>query len=137
MQHRHSHAGWYLMTSRLTEAVKLYTPRQVGMAAFLGAPLGGAVLIAVNYARLGNRKGARIAIVLGFAATAALIGLALWLPIPKSFPHVVIPMLVAWATAGIAVWLQGAALAARGAEGATARRAQIGIPPQRVNLTAA
>jgi len=108
------------MTSRLTEAVKLYTPRQVGLAAFLGAPLGGAVLIAVNYARLGNRKGARIAIVLGFAATAALIGLALWLPIPKSFPHVVIPMLVAWATAGIAVWLQGAALAARGAEGATA-----------------
>src|SRR6266704_1754358 len=88
------------MTSRVTEAVKLYTPRQVGMAAFLGTPLGGAVLIALNYVRLGNRKGARMAIVLGFAATAALIGLALWLPIPKSFPHAVIPMLAAWATWG-------------------------------------
>jgi len=54
----------------------------------------------VNYARLGNRTGARVAIVLGVAATAALIGLALWLPIPKSFPHVVIPMLVAWGHSG-------------------------------------
>src|SRR6266487_4954564 len=107
------------MTSRVTEAVKLYTPRQVGMAAFLGTPLGGAVLIALNYVRLGNRKGARLAIVLGFAATAALIGLALWLPIPKSFPHAVIPMLAAWAIWGITEWLQGAALAARRAEGAT------------------
>src|SRR6266704_6826935 len=107
------------MTSRVTEAVKLYTPRQVGMAAFLGTPLGGAVLIALNYVRLGNRKGARMAIVLGFAATAALIGLALWLPIPKSFPHAVIPMLAAWAIWGITEWLQGAALADRRAEGAT------------------
>jgi tetratricopeptide (TPR) repeat protein len=89
------------------------------MAAFLGAPLGGAILIALNYVRLGNRNGARIAIVLGLAATAALIGLALWLPIWKSFPRLVLPLLMAWAIVGITEWLQGPALATRRAEGAT------------------
>jgi hypothetical protein len=107
------------MTSHPVESVKLYTPRQVAMAAFLGAPLGGAILIALNYARLGNRSGARIAIVLGCAATVVLIGLTLWLPISKSFPRVALPMLIAWAIAGISEWLQGHARAAQRAVGAT------------------
>ena len=84
-----------------------------------GAGSGSISAAADTVARRLGALEPRVAIVLGFAATAVLIGLALWLPVPKSFPHAVIPMLVAWAIWGITEWLQGAALAARRAEGAT------------------
>jgi hypothetical protein len=64
--------------------VTLYKPGQVALATFLGTPMGGAVLYAMNERRLGRSDGARNAIIFGLAATAILFGIAFALP--NGFP---------------------------------------------------
>jgi hypothetical protein len=61
-------------------AIPLYTANQVALAAFLGTPLGGAVVIASNERRLGRPRAALLALGLGVLALAALAGIALLLP---------------------------------------------------------
>ncbi len=58
----------------------LYTVGGVTLAAFLGGPIAGSVLIAINEKRLGRREVARNALLLGFLGTAALVGLGAALP---------------------------------------------------------
>jgi hypothetical protein len=55
----------------------LYDTASIGLAAFLGSPLAGTVLIASNYRKLGQGSNATIALVLGAAASAGLILLGL------------------------------------------------------------
>jgi hypothetical protein len=45
--------------------VKLYTLPQIRIADFLGWSLGGAILVALNYSRTGNRQAPRVAIARG------------------------------------------------------------------------
>jgi len=54
-------------------AYRLFDTTSVGIAAFLGAPIAGTALMAVNYRRLGKNSAALIAIASGVAATAAAI----------------------------------------------------------------
>ena len=63
---------------------KLYTPSGVGLATFLGSPIAGSVLMAINYRRLGNRAAAGKAAALGFLGTIALASVAALLPQPIS-----------------------------------------------------
>jgi hypothetical protein len=59
---------------------KLYTPGAVGLATFLGSPIAGTVVMAINYKRLGNRSAAGKALALGFVGTVALGTVAALLP---------------------------------------------------------
>lgn len=63
-----------------TASTVLYTPGQIMLATFLGAPLAGAVLLAVNEQRLGRPKGVLWALALGFALTILVVGVAVALP---------------------------------------------------------
>ncbi len=58
-------------------AYRLYDVASIGLAAFLGTPLAGTVLIASNYRKLGQGNNGVLALVLGAAATAGLMLLAL------------------------------------------------------------
>jgi len=60
--------------------VVLYTPNQVTLATFLGAPLGGSILLAINERRLGRPQSAVVAVIVGVVAAVALVGLAFALP---------------------------------------------------------
>jgi hypothetical protein len=58
----------------------LHTVGGVTLASFLGGPLAGSVLIAINERRLGRPEVARNAVLLGALGTAALFGLGAVLP---------------------------------------------------------
>jgi hypothetical protein len=70
--------------------VQLYSAGQVAGASFIGAPIGGAILLARNYAVLGNPAASRRALLWGSAGTVALLALAYVLP--DGFPSRGIPM---------------------------------------------
>jgi uncharacterized membrane protein len=52
---------------------RLFDSGTVGLAAFICSPLAGAILIAVNYSRLGKAGKAVLAVTLGLIATAPAI----------------------------------------------------------------
>jgi hypothetical protein len=56
---------------------KLFDIPAITLATFLGSPLAGSVLLAVNYHRLGRTKPARLSVIYGILATAALIALGM------------------------------------------------------------
>jgi hypothetical protein len=58
----------------------LYSPGQVAGATFVGGPIGGGWLLAMNYRRLGAPGKARMALVLSVLAMAALVAAGLVLP---------------------------------------------------------
>lgn len=49
---------------------RLFDPTAVGIAAFICCPLAGAILIAINYGRLGKAGRGVLAVILGLIATA-------------------------------------------------------------------
>lgn len=64
---------------------RLFNSRAVGIAAFFCCPLGGALLIAVNYARLRKTGKAVLAIILGLLATTLSVLIKLnWTTAPGS-----------------------------------------------------
>jgi hypothetical protein len=60
--------------------VVLYTPNHVALATFLGTPLGGSIVLALNERRLGRGRSAVVALLVGVVTAAALIGIAFALP---------------------------------------------------------
>jgi hypothetical protein len=106
----------------------MYSAGQVALATFLGGPLGGGWLMALNYKRLGEPGKAPIAIVLSVLAMAALIaiglvagqGAVLWL--------MIVPVFV---VSQLAKFLQGAAydrhVALGGSRGSRWRAAGLGV----------
>lgn len=64
---------------------RLFNPVAVGIAAFMGSPLAGAVCMAINYRRTGDDRRARRAILFGALGTFAVLllsALTVDLPIP-------------------------------------------------------
>ncbi len=59
---------------------KLFDPTSVGLAAFLGSPIAGTVLMGINYRRLGKSGAASAAIVTGVAITGLVIACGRWIP---------------------------------------------------------
>jgi hypothetical protein len=88
---------------------KLYTPGHVAWATFLGAPLAGSMLLAMNYRRLGEPTSAAIALVGGFLATTGLVVIGFCLP--DNFPNMIIPIASLLGMAYLTRWLQGDSLA--------------------------
>jgi TonB family protein len=109
--------------------VRLYSPLQVAIATFIGAPIAGGILLSANYRALGSIAPSRWAIASGFFSTAALFFIASLLP--HNFPHVLIPGLYTAAARYLTEQFQGADLAAHARGGGALhsiwRAAGIGI----------
>jgi len=58
----------------------LYTPGNVMLATFLGTPLGGSIVLALNESRLGRKDAAVFSIIGGLLGTTALLALSFVLP---------------------------------------------------------
>jgi len=107
----------------------MYGADQVCFATFLGGPVGGGWLMALNYQRLGEPAKAHLATGLSVLATAALIAIGLAIPsLPTLLLLWFVPTFVTW---GLAQSLQGAAynrhVAAGGSRGSTWRVAGLGV----------
>lgn len=77
----------------------LFSTRQVGVAAFLGGPLGGSWLMYKNFFALGNKPQCRLALWGSVLLTMALAVIVLWLP--TDFPNPIIPAVT---VAGFGGW---------------------------------
>jgi putative Ca2+/H+ antiporter (TMEM165/GDT1 family) len=69
---------------------KLYSPGHVAWATFLGSPIAGCVLLAMNYRRLGDMTAAITALVSGFIVTSLTLVIAFFLP--DNFPSSILSM---------------------------------------------
>jgi len=103
-----------------TQASKrLYSPRQIGGAAFIGSPISAAWLFAQNYGVLGKPGVGRRALFYGLLGTVALFGLASVLP--AKFPKVALPLAQSLAIRELAQRLQGSEFKAHLAEGGSSQ----------------
>jgi len=59
---------------------KLFDSRAVAIATLFGSPVAGAIVMAINYSRLGQKSKATLAVVYGLLATVAGIALGFVLP---------------------------------------------------------
>lgn len=84
---------------------RFYIPQQVALASVIGGSIGGSVLMAANYRRLGQERKANITVLLGFVAVLPLIGLAMLLP--SNLPLIWFSIVLAIVVRGIALTTQG------------------------------
>lgn len=109
--------------------IALYAPGHVALATFLGAPIAGCVLLALNYRRLGDSKAANLALFAGFMGTGVLLAIAFVLP--DRFSNSVLPAASTFGMYQCAKTLQGKAhehwLANGGIQGSGWTAAGIGI----------
>jgi hypothetical protein len=66
---------------------RLFKPTAISLATFLGSPIAGSIVMAINYKRMGRKSTAGKAVALGFLGTVALGALASVLP--AGFPAIV------------------------------------------------
>jgi hypothetical protein len=83
---------------------KLFSPRDAGLATFMGGPLGGAAIIAMNYGRLGRASERLFTCLGGGFATLLIFGLSFVLP--DSFPALGLNLGITFAAWAIAKSLQ-------------------------------
>lgn len=106
----------------------MYSAGQVRLATFLGGPLGGGWLMALNYKRLGQPGKARAAVGLSVLAMVALIAIGFATPGRSMSWLAIVPIFVMRA---LAKSLQGAAydrhVQAGGSRGSSWRAAGIGL----------
>jgi hypothetical protein len=73
----------------------LYSPGAVGLATFFGAPIAGAVVMAINYRRLGRPGSATKAVIWGLVGTAALLALSFAISSHSAgLPIAIVPLVV-------------------------------------------
>jgi len=72
------------------DKIKLYSPIQVGLAAFFGGPLAAVYTIWQNFRALGNRSAAAQTMLWGGLLLVLLIGILPFLP--DKFPNLAIPI---------------------------------------------
>ena len=56
--------------------ITLYSPGHIAWATFLGAPIAGCVLLALNYKRFGDATSATLALIVGLIGTVVLLAIA-------------------------------------------------------------
>lgn len=73
----------------------LYSPGAVGLATFIGSPIAGTAVMAINYRRLGRSGSATKAVVWGLVATAALLALSFALSSHATgLPLAIVPVVI-------------------------------------------
>lgn len=106
----------------------MYGADQVCFATFLGGPVGGGWLMALNYKRLGEPAKAHLATGFSVLAMAALVAIGLAIPSQPTLLLWCVPTFVMWR---LAQSLQGAAynrhVAAGGSRGSNWRAAGLGV----------
>lgn len=109
---------------------RFFSPNAVGVATFIGSPVAGGIVLALNYRRLGRASAATLAVVATIAATVALLMLAAQLDNTSAGGGIAAG--IAFGMVGVAKALQGKAhdahLAAGGKEGSSWLAAGIGLP---------
>jgi hypothetical protein len=118
------------MPNRATEqSVVLYSTGQVLVATFFGAFLAGAILMAMNYRRIGSTR-ATAAIVIGALASVALF-LFSGFVLPESFPAIIVNVASLLVMRSVCTFYQGATLEAHfqqgGAKGSSWAAVGIGL----------
>jgi hypothetical protein len=78
-------------------AYKLYSVASAVLATFLGSPVAGGIVLAINYKRLGQSAAAIHAVVWSTVITATIIAAAMFLPDDLPVPNgaLVVPQLIA------------------------------------------
>jgi hypothetical protein len=107
----------------------LYTPNQILLATFLGAPLAGSILMAINEQRLGRPRGVITAVAIGIGFTMVVLGLAFVLP--DNFPGLPLSLLGMGALRGVVQMKQAGEIAKHlqwgGRKGSSWAAAGIGV----------
>lgn len=103
--------------SAVSPRITLYSPGHIAWATFLGAPIAGCVLMALNYRRFGNSTAANVALIAGLIGTIVLLAIAFVLP--DSFPNTVLPAAYTFGMYSCVKALQGNAYEHRLANGGT------------------
>ena len=93
---------------------RLFDATSVFIAAFLGSPVAGVALMALNYRRLGEGKKGVATFIIGVVATALACAIGYFLP---STGSIAVGVAIAVATRGAAQYWQGAAVAQHEARG--------------------
>jgi hypothetical protein len=88
---------------------RLYSPQQIGLGAFLGAPIAACWFLARNYRHLGNDEAANQSLVWGTLSTIAILAICFFLP--DGFPNQLIPIAYTVGLLQLAKKLQGDAVA--------------------------
>jgi hypothetical protein len=92
-------------------AGKLFSVGQIVLATFLGMPIAGCLLLALNYRELEKSAAAWQSLVAGVASTLLLLFIAFWLP--ENFPNMALPVAYCFGMRQIVKYLQGDAIANR------------------------
>jgi hypothetical protein len=95
----------------------LYDSTAVGIAAFLGSPLAGSALMALNYRRLGKPSVALRTVMAGVLATVLLFGIAYLVPEDQPAGRSVLSVWGLIGTVAVARNLQGSIVAAHRSAG--------------------
>ena len=98
--------------------ITMYSPGQIAWATYLGTPIAGCWLLALNYWRLGDVKAANLAWIFGSLGTVLILALALAFVLPERFPKPVIPAAYAFVMYQCVRALQGKTYEDRLANGA-------------------
>src|SRR5258708_4459455 len=87
---------------------KLFSVAQITLAAFLGSPIAGCLLLARNYRELGKGGAAWQALFAGTASSILVFLLAFCLP--ENFPNMALPFAYCFGLRQLAKYLQGEAI---------------------------
>jgi hypothetical protein len=117
------------MSNELTPAVRLYSARHVALATFLGTPLAGCILLALNYRRLEARTGMWHSLIWGSIGTLGLLVFGIFAG--QRIPPYIFPLLFTMLMYSLAGLLQGQRfgqhLSSGGAKASAWRAAGIGV----------
>jgi hypothetical protein len=97
-------------TTEIT-ASRLYSPRQISLAAFIGSPVAACWCFAQNYRQLGNTDRAQKWLILGGGGSFISLVLLCMIPGVQRLPHVIIPLAYSLAFEEVAKRIQGDAVA--------------------------
>jgi O-antigen/teichoic acid export membrane protein len=99
-------------------SARLFTPAQIGLATFLGAPLAAGWLMARNYRALEEKKKEKRCLIYATLGTTAVMALAFVLP--DNFPNTALPIGYTIGIVQIAKQVQGPMIDAHLARGGSA-----------------
>jgi hypothetical protein len=97
-------------TTEIT-ASRLYSPRQIGLAALIGSPVAACWCFSRNYRRLGNADAAQKWLIWGGGGSFVFIVLLCLIPGAQRLPHYIIPLAYSLALQEVAKRIQGDAVA--------------------------
>jgi len=80
------------MDANENKNLRLYSPMQISIAAFIGSPVAACWCFAQNYKQLGKPETALKWLIWGCGLSFVAIFILCLLPLSKNFPHYIIPL---------------------------------------------